>query len=171
MWRCTCCCQQDSIHYSNDNTQRSWPACLVCRRRRWPANVLAQVHARGNRPTETGARRARPLAACMGSILNANDFCFYFGEAPVVGSSIIEKRTTTTWIGMTIQIWVSGTCRVSDPMEPDTWLIFYRWVAPVQTRTKIGTERIFFLPDGYLILYYRYDSRLWTRENVFILWY
>jgi hypothetical protein len=27
----------------------------------------------------------------MGSILNANDFCFYFGDAPVVGSSIIEK--------------------------------------------------------------------------------
>jgi hypothetical protein len=33
-------------------------------------------------------------------------------------------------------------------MEPDTWMIFYRWVAPVQTRIKIGTERIFFPPAG-----------------------
>jgi hypothetical protein len=48
-------------------------------------------------------------------------------------------------LGMAIRVWVSGTCRVLDPMGTGTSLIFYPWVRPKPRRVRV---RIFFPTRG-----------------------
>jgi hypothetical protein len=75
-------------------------------------------------------------------------------------------RRCGKYVGMVIQVRVFEIWRV--------WIwgwFFTHGLHPYSIRIETDMGRVFFPPDGYPILYYRYNSRLWISKNIFILLY
>jgi hypothetical protein len=67
---------------------------------------------------------------------------------------VVAKWRKEEEVGMTIQVRVSGTCRVPDPMGTDMDMSFYPWVESVHDPNQSGYGHGFFLHPWVLKIKY-----------------